>query len=114
MQYVASSSPVFNRQAFEQLTLHNEALQRQLVSAFLREVNAMRCDLTAAAVDGARSFGDAVHRVRNASHFVAGERLTRLVANLADHARLDDPHDREAAARQILSELSLLEIALAP
>jgi len=103
--------PIFNRHAFGQLTLHNEALQRQLVTAFLNEADDMRCDIAGAATEGAVAFGEAVHRVRSASHFVAGDRLTQLLKALARCKGLD-ANARRAAARHVLTELSLLEVAL--
>jgi hypothetical protein len=112
MESVVLSAPVFDREAFHRLTLQCEPLQRQLIAAFLRDVDAMRSDVLDTAGQGARAFADSIHRLRGASHFVAGERLARLLAHLEERSAFDSLQERATIALRVEAELSMLEAAL--
>ena len=103
---------VFDLAAFQALTLHDAGLQRLLIASFLREAAQMRQSIMAACGEGFEAFDDAIHGLRSSSHFVAGRRLSRLLAAVRGSASLRDDAQRERTARLIIEELTALEHVL--
>lgn len=103
---------VFDLAAFQALTLHDSGLQRLLIGSFLREVEHMRQSLLTASSEGIEAFDDAVHRLRSASHFVAGRRLSRLLAAVRGNGAPSGDARRESTTRLIIEELTALEHVL--
>ena len=103
---------VFDLAAFQALTLHDAALQRLLIGSFLGDVGRMRQSIMRASGEGFGAFDDAIHDLRSSSHFVAGRRLSRLLAAVRGSAALRDEAQRERTARLIIDELTALEHVL--
>lgn len=102
--------PVLNRAAFEEIAMHDAALQRELMSAFLRELPGARHGLSASALSGPQAFFEEVHRLRSCCQFIAAERLLAYLETLARlECRTTQP-ERELAIPRIEMELRTLEI----
>lgn len=104
--------PIFNAQKFELLTLGDAALQRQLIESFLRQGSATRADLISAAHASEDQFDDAIHHLKSTCHFVAGERLFRILRAVEATDLLKDQSCRMRAAAALLEGLDQLEKAL--
>jgi hypothetical protein len=105
--------PVFNRSRFDAHTLHDQALQESMLATFFGETQALRTSVVAAAHESAAAFSQAVHRVHNVSHFVGGDRLAAVVAQIGRKFHLPRAARRTQAARLILQEIAALEQAVA-
>lgn len=111
--FVAPTRPIFNRSRFQELTLDDKTLQASLLAAFSREAKSLRCSIAAAAMQGAEAFEEVIHRAKNVSHFVGGDRLTQMLAEVDKAYLLGRKEDRSRAAHAIVGEIDALEQALA-
>lgn len=101
--------PILNRSRFEALTLGDKSLQASLIAAFRGEAANLRSSIAQAARESAESFEDVVHRIRNVSYFIGGDRLAWLVAEIGKRHSLETKENRTQAALLIASEISALE-----
>ncbi len=103
------SVPVFNPERFESVTLGDATLQHMLLTSFLREVPELDEALHEATFAGVQPFADTVHRLRSSVHFVAGERLAKLLVRVeAIGTRGSTPQLRARACECIARELKAL------
>lgn len=103
---------LFNRQKFDQLTLGDMALQRQLIESFLRQNTAACENLISAAHASNEQFDDAIHRLKSTCHFVAADRTFHILRAVRATALLKNEGGRTRAAQAIVEELQQLEKAL--
>lgn len=109
-----ASPPVFNRVAFDRLTMGDPALQAQLLDAFLRELPRARESLPVAAVAGGQEFSDLLHRLQNTCQFMAADRLLSVLKAASGPRGPKTLTQRASALHQILRELDDLEAELLP
>lgn len=105
--------PVFSRDEFNQATLRDIAVQRDLIEAFLKEGATCRAELVDMARSSPERFKHAVHRLKGSCHYTAGLRLLCVLGLMTERVNMDSAQGRVQAAEYIIQELAHLEGALA-
>lgn len=107
------STPIFNRARLADVTLGDTALQDQLLASFLRDLPRTREVLNAGGALEPAALREVVHKLRGSCHFAGADRLAALLRGAEALIAGEEPAWREALARRILAELSVLEQELA-
>jgi hypothetical protein len=105
--------PVFSRDEFNQATLRDTEVQRDLIEAFLNEGASCRAELVGMARTNPERFKHAVHRLKGSCHYMAGLRLLSVLGLMTERVDMDSAQGRVRAAECIIQELVHLEGALA-
>ncbi len=108
-----SGCPIFSRDEFNQVTLLDIGVQREVIEAFLKEGTACRAELLDMARSSPERFRHAVHRLKGSCHYTAGLRLLCVLELMTDRADMESVQGRVQAAKRIIQELVHLESALA-
>jgi HPt (histidine-containing phosphotransfer) domain-containing protein len=106
-----TGAEVFDLQRFQRLTLGDPNLQRQLLSAFVRQLSQEKSRLARSARASEGEFQSALHRLKGSCALVAAARLMERLTVLeqgAGQARAT----RQAAARAVAEDLVQLEDVL--
>lgn len=105
--------PVFDPERFDAQMVGDRRAQHTMASLFLRQADAMAAEFAADFTAGGPAFGDALHRLKNTAHFVAGGRLLAAVKRAEAGGQVAAPARREAAVAEIGREFASLREAIA-